>query len=88
MKQYFLINMQPSTFYHLYNHANEPENLFRINENYRFFLQQWAKYIEPVAETFAYCLMPNHIHFLIRTRAEEEIESLLRSQTSKVSENL
>ncbi|MEP2024667.1 MAG: transposase [Reichenbachiella sp.] len=68
--------MQPETYYHIYNHANGNENLFRSNENYHFFLRQWAKYIEPMAETYAYCLMPNHIHFLIRT------------QTSKVFENL
>ncbi|PIQ50353.1 MAG: hypothetical protein COW03_00515 [Cytophagales bacterium CG12_big_fil_rev_8_21_14_0_65_40_12] len=70
--------MQPETFYHIFNHANGAENLFRRDENYRYFLQQWAKYITPVAGTYAYCLMPNHIHFLIRTHP----------QTSKVSENL
>jgi hypothetical protein len=26
----------------------------------------------PVAETFAYCLMPKHFHFLIRTHTEDE----------------
>lgn len=68
--------MHPETYYHIYNHANGDENLFRSDENYYYFLRQWAKYIEPVAETYAYCLMPNHIHFLIRT------------ETSKVFENL
>lgn len=67
--------MQPDTFYHIFNHANGSENLFRSDENYRYFLQQWGKYIEAVAGTYAYCLMPNHIHFLIRTRSEEEMES-------------
>jgi len=67
--------MFPSTFYHIYNHANDPENLFRMDENYRYFLQQWSKYVEPVAETYAYCLMPNHIHFLIRTKDESELKN-------------
>lgn len=68
--------MLPSTFYHIYNHANDPENLFRSDDNYRFFLQRWSKYMEPIAETYAYCLMPNHIHFLIRTRSEDELVNL------------
>ena len=68
--------MQPSTFYHIYNHANDPEHLFRSNENYHYFLRQWTKYIEPVAATYAYCLMPNHIHFLIRTKDETELLNL------------
>lgn len=65
--------MEAEKFYHVYNHANGHENLFREEENYRFFLQQWDKYISPIAETYAYCLMPNHIHFLIKTRSIEEV---------------
>jgi len=66
--------MLPSTFYHIYNHANGSENLFREKENYRFFLEKWGKYIEPIANTYAYCLMPNHIHFLIQIKSIEGVE--------------
>ena len=57
--------MEEGRYYHVYNHANGSENLFREDENYHFFLRQWAKYIEPVAHTYSYCLMPNHFHALI-----------------------
>lgn len=67
--------MIPNTTYHIYNHANGFENLFREVENYRYFLRQWQKYISPVAETFAYCLMPNHIHFLVSIKDEDVIAS-------------
>ncbi|MEP4532208.1 MAG: hypothetical protein ABJ004_03925 [Cyclobacteriaceae bacterium] len=63
--------MEPGVFYHVYNHANGDENLFREEKNYHFFLKQWAKYIEPIADTYAYCLMPNHFHALIRTHQLE-----------------
>ena len=65
--------MEAEKFYHVYNHANGHENLFREEENYRFFLQQWDKYISPIAETYAYCLMPNHIHFLVQIKNDSEI---------------
>ncbi|MDT8412933.1 MAG: transposase [Vicingaceae bacterium] len=65
--------METEKFYHIYNHANRNENLFREEENYRFFLQQWDKYISPIAVTRTYCLMPNHIHFLIKIRSVEEV---------------
>ena len=65
--------MDAEKIYHIYNHANGHENLFREKDNYRFFLQQWDKYISPIAKTYAYCLMPNHIHFLIKTRSIEEV---------------
>lgn len=67
--------MEVEKYYHIYNHANGNENLFKEEENFRYFLQQWDKYISPIADTYAYCLMPNHIHFLIRVLPEEEIKS-------------
>lgn len=66
------------TYYHIYNHANGNENLFREEKNYVYFLQKWAEKIEPVANTYAYCLMPNHFHFLIRTKSQGDILEFLR----------
>ncbi|GAB4494349.1 MAG: hypothetical protein OHK0019_20420 [Saprospiraceae bacterium] len=60
-------------FYHIYNRGINGEDLFKEERNYAFFLKQYAKYIQPVAETYAYCLMKNHFHLLVRTREAEEI---------------
>ncbi|MEP7278592.1 MAG: hypothetical protein ABI813_08125 [Bacteroidota bacterium] len=62
--------LQPSSFYHIYNHGNGNENIFREEENYRFFLEKYDLYISPVAETFSWCLMPNHFHLLIKIKDE------------------
>jgi REP element-mobilizing transposase RayT len=32
----------------------------------------YEKYISPIVDTFAYCLMPNHFHFLIRINDVEQ----------------
>jgi putative transposase len=61
--------------YHLYNHGNGDDLIFRSESNYRFFLQKYAQYLNPVSDTFAYCLMPNHFHFLIRIKSHEALES-------------
>ena len=63
-------SLEPPQFYHIYNHANGSENIFRETENYRFFLEKNELYISPVAETFAWCLMPNHFHLLVQIRDE------------------
>lgn len=80
--------MQPETFYHIYNHAIGSENLFRSDENYHFFLKKWQKYIDPIADSYAYCLMPNHFHFLIKVKSEEEITSLNHTRLQKQSDFL
>jgi len=69
--------LQPQTAYHIFNHANGFENIFKEPENFRFFLEKYRLHIEPIAETFAYCLMLNHFHLVVRIRSKEEIEKLL-----------
>ena len=69
-----MIPLEPNKFYHIYNRANGNERIFLNKANYEFFLQKYQQHIEPIAETFCYCLMPNHFHLLIRIRSSEEIE--------------
>jgi putative transposase len=64
----------PNQFFHVLNHANGFENIFACPENYRYFLEKYAQHIYPIAQTFAYCLLPNHFHLLIRIRSEKELE--------------
>ena len=60
--------LQPGVAYHIFNRGNNRENLFVEERNYRYFLQLYAHYIEPVAYTYAYCLLRNHFHLLVRAR--------------------
>src|SRR4051812_26901115 len=80
--------LEPGKFYHIYNRGNNKENLFREERNYFYFLNLWSKHIFPIAETFAYCLLPNHFHFAVRIRGEEDLLSRQTSQVSKTCEVL
>jgi putative transposase len=66
--------LQFGQYYHIYNRGNNRENLFVKPRNYPYFLRLYARYIQPIAQTFAYCLLINHFHFFIRTYTEEEQE--------------
>ena len=55
-------------YYHVYNRGNNKEDLFRTRDNYIHFLRLYETYIHPVAETYAWVLMKNHFHLLIRVR--------------------
>jgi len=52
-------------YYHIYNRGINGTKLFNENENYRYFLRLYEKYIEPITETYAWCLMGNHFHLLV-----------------------
>jgi putative transposase len=71
--------------YHIYSRGNNRENLFTEPRNYPYFLALYTKHIQPVAKTYAYCLLPNHFHFFIKTRTEEEQEAFNRSEINPTS---
>jgi hypothetical protein len=75
-------------FYHIYNRGNNAENIFVERRNYPYFLQLYAKHIMPVAQTYAYCILRNHFHFLVWIRTEEEQEAWHRAQDLSGFENL
>ena len=51
--------------YHIYNQGNNQETIFYTHEDYIEFLKIFRKVIYPHCIVLAYCLMPNHFHFLI-----------------------
>jgi REP element-mobilizing transposase RayT len=59
-------------YYHIYSRGNNRENLFFEDRNYPYFLALYARHVAPVADTYAYCLLPNHFHLLVRIRMAEE----------------
>jgi putative transposase len=67
--------LQFGCYYHLYNRGNNRENLFLHERNYRYFMDLYAKYVEPVADTYAFCLLKNHFHFLVRIKQVEELNT-------------
>jgi putative transposase len=52
-------------YYHIYNRGNNQQPIFFKPDNYLFFIQKIRDQILPVADMIAYCLMPNHFHFII-----------------------
>lgn len=72
------------TYYHIYQRGRDRDDIFIEERNYEFFLSMYFKYIEPIAETFAYCMLPNHYHMLVRVKPQKEIEAFLRfSETNR-----
>ena len=76
---------EPSTVFHVYNHGNADDNIFREEKNYLFFLKRFAHYIVPVARVYAFCLMPNHFHFMVQIRSKEEIRDYFRKHGKDLS---
>lgn len=71
-------------FYHIYNRGNNHENIFLQERNYAYFLELWWKHISPIAETWAYCLLRNHFHMVVRIK---DVSDLTGLKTNSVNPN-
>lgn len=60
--------LTPDHFFHIYNCGNNKENIFKEEKNYGYFLKLISKHIIPVAEIYAYCLLKNHFHLIVKTK--------------------
>lgn len=54
--------------YHIYNRGNNKQPIFFNDNNYLHFLKKVRKEILPHCNVLAYCLMPNHFHFLVHIK--------------------
>jgi REP element-mobilizing transposase RayT len=81
-----IVPMIPGGYYHVYNRGNNRENIFRDPRSYSHFLRLYAKYIKPMADTYAYCLMRNHFHILIQIKEDltgvNNLSGLLKYKSS------
>ena len=74
MKNYKPIPLEKGNYYHIYNRGNNGIDIFFDTESYYYFLKLYEKYISPIANTFAWCLLKNHFHVLVYTKLDHEIE--------------
>ncbi len=84
------ILLEPGSLYHIFNHSNGKDNLFENKENYRYFLLKYFYHVDFLVDTYSYCLMPNHFHFLILVKDEQEIIKTYRdinSHKEDINEN-
>lgn len=68
-------NFEFEGVYHIFSHVNGTENIFRETSNYRYFLEKLEKYILPLADIYAYCLLPNHFHLLLRFKNFDDMNN-------------
>ena len=75
--------MMPLEFYHVFNRAVGDEKAFITNDNYLYFLRLIKKHIIPIADVYAYTLLPNHYHLLLRIKDDKTIAAYYEALKGK-----
>ena len=62
------MNFYPDQLFHIYNQGNNRRQIFFSDGNYEFFLWKMRAYLLPFGDLVAWCLMPNHFHWLFAVK--------------------
>ena len=81
------MNLEKGYIYHIYNQGNNRRKIFFNTKNYYYFLRKVKTYISPYCDILAWCLMPNHFHFMVLVREVEMPLSAIQGFTSSETLN-
>ena len=65
-----LESLEKDHFYHVYNRGINGSNIFSNDENKQCFLRLLKKHLEDKVSQFAYSLLQNHFHLVLRIEAD------------------
>ena len=66
-------------YYHIYNRGAGKGKIFVNDANYEYLLRLVKEYYQKHGATvIAYCLMPNHYHFLLRQETDEPLSEFMQ----------
>lgn len=70
-------------FYHVYNRAVDRKPLFTQEKNYYFFLLRIVKYVIPFVDVYAFCLLGNHFHLLVKIKTLQKDLTTLKELSNQ-----
>lgn len=73
--EHYYTKLEEGNFYHIYNRAVERRPMFTENRNYQYFLSKIVKYLIPFLDVYAYCLLDNHFHLLVKVKEFKNCEA-------------
>lgn len=67
----------PQAYYHLVFKSIDGVALFNTGENRKFFLEKFSLFLHPFCSCLAYCLLDNHVHFIVQVKSLETINNFI-----------
>ncbi len=79
----YLAELIPETYFHVYNRSNNQEILFPTSKMKSHFLQLIDTRLGYLMNVYTWCLIPNHFHYLIKTKSPERALDFLSQLTTR-----
>jgi putative transposase len=78
LAQQYLANIHEGSFYHIICRAIDGKKLFYNDDNRTYFLSRYQTLLGDFVDTYAYSLLDNHVHWLIKSKQEDAIALYLK----------
>lgn len=67
------------SYYHVMTRGNNKNQVFRSDSDYDHYLDQINKYKQELPfDLYHYCLMPNHVHLLVKTKSADNFSLFMK----------
>ena len=70
-----IMPLEEGNVYHIYNRGINSESIFKEKRNYYYFLKKYEEYCSGILETYAYALLENHFHLMIKVKQNESLNT-------------
>jgi len=72
-------NFVQGGFYHIYNRGNNRQDVFKNKKDYNRYLDNLREFRHKHnVSVIAYCLMPNHVHLLLRQNGPDPLSNFIQ----------
>lgn len=79
----YIESFQENEFMHVICRAVGLNVLFRNDDNKSWFIKQYIHYLSPYVDTYCYCLLDNHVHWLIKCKSALSLSRYINSIVQK-----
>ncbi len=80
--EHYHTRFEEEGIYHVYNRVVDRKRLFTKKWNYDYFMLKLIKYLIPIVDIYAFCLLHNHFHILLKVKALQKDLSTLKELTN------
>lgn len=83
--EHYYTRFESNGIYHVYNRSVDRKPMFTSDRNYHFFIRQFDKYLSSYIKIYAYCLLGNHFHFMIKVNDLTDLTTLEKLSNLELS---
>lgn len=75
----YYLPLKTNSYYHIFNHANGWDDFYYDEQNCAYFLKKLRFHLWPVIDIYAYNLLPNHFHLIVKIKPDVVIQAASRT---------